>query len=121
MLYAKAAAHNSRCTFVEYPTGKHMDTWLAGGDHYWRTILQFLEQNVPENKGSGTFSFRIFGIPTIESPHSPITHCIARAVSSFVHQTFLLGQCQYRDVESFAKGYFRFGCQMFLEILISIC
>lgn len=71
MLYAKAAAHNSRCTFVEYPTGKHMDTWLAGGDHYWRTILQFLEQNVPENKGSGTFSFRIFGIPTIESPHSP--------------------------------------------------
>ncbi|PSS15486.1 Protein bem46 like [Actinidia chinensis var. chinensis] len=50
MLYAKAAAHNRRCTFVEFPTGMHMDTWLAGGDRYWRTIQLFFEQNVPENK-----------------------------------------------------------------------
>uniref|UniRef100_A0A5B7AZ57 Peptidase S9 prolyl oligopeptidase catalytic domain-containing protein n=1 Tax=Davidia involucrata TaxID=16924 RepID=A0A5B7AZ57_DAVIN len=50
MLYAKAAAHNRRCIFVEFPTGMHMDTWLAGGDRYWRTIQLFLEQNVPENK-----------------------------------------------------------------------
>ncbi|PWA94891.1 hypothetical protein CTI12_AA055670 [Artemisia annua] len=34
MLYAKVAAHNKRCTFVEFPTGMHMDTWIAGGDHY---------------------------------------------------------------------------------------
>uniref|UniRef100_A0A5B7AWN7 Peptidase S9 prolyl oligopeptidase catalytic domain-containing protein n=1 Tax=Davidia involucrata TaxID=16924 RepID=A0A5B7AWN7_DAVIN len=51
MLYAKTAAHNRQCIFVEFPTGMHMDTWLAGGDRYWRTIQQFLEQNVPENKG----------------------------------------------------------------------
>uniref|UniRef100_A0A7N0UU25 Peptidase S9 prolyl oligopeptidase catalytic domain-containing protein n=1 Tax=Kalanchoe fedtschenkoi TaxID=63787 RepID=A0A7N0UU25_KALFE len=50
MLYAKAAAHNNRCLFVEFPTGMHMDTWLAGGDRYWRTIKLYLEQNVPEKK-----------------------------------------------------------------------
>ena len=47
MLYAKAAAHNQQCVFEQFPTGMHMDTWLAGGDHYWRTIQRFLEQNVP--------------------------------------------------------------------------
>ncbi|KAL7189206.1 hypothetical protein ACSBR1_038962 [Camellia fascicularis] len=50
MLYAKAAAHNSRCIFVDFPNGMHMDTWLSGGDRYWRTVQLFLEQNVPENK-----------------------------------------------------------------------
>ncbi|XP_007012712.2 PREDICTED: protein bem46 isoform X1 [Theobroma cacao] len=50
MLYAKAAAHNRQCLFVEFPAGMHMDTWLAGGDHYWRTIQQFFEQHVPEKK-----------------------------------------------------------------------
>ncbi|KAF7806777.1 alpha/beta hydrolase domain-containing protein WAV2 [Senna tora] len=48
MLYAKAAARNNRCSFVEFPTGMHMDTWLAGGDTYWRTIQEFLEQHAPE-------------------------------------------------------------------------
>lgn len=48
MLYAKAAAHNKRCTFVEFPTGMHMDTWIAGGDHYWKAIRTFLQQNVLE-------------------------------------------------------------------------
>ncbi|KAJ9688001.1 hypothetical protein PVL29_013966 [Vitis rotundifolia] len=48
MLYAKAAARNRRCIFVEFPTGMHMDTWLAGGDNYWKTIQLFLEQNVPK-------------------------------------------------------------------------
>lgn len=51
MLYAKAAACNRQCLFVEFPTGMHMDTWLAGGDRYWRTIEQFLEQTVLEKKG----------------------------------------------------------------------
>ncbi|KAK6126775.1 hypothetical protein DH2020_039483 [Rehmannia glutinosa] len=50
MLYAKAAAHNRQCSFVEFPTGMHMDTWLAGGDRYWRTIQEFLAKNVPEMK-----------------------------------------------------------------------
>ncbi|GMN53050.1 hypothetical protein TIFTF001_022189 [Ficus carica] len=49
-LYAKAAAHNRRCVFVEFPTGMHMDTWLAGGDNYWKTIQQFLQRYVPERK-----------------------------------------------------------------------
>ncbi|XP_038696894.1 alpha/beta hydrolase domain-containing protein WAV2-like isoform X2 [Tripterygium wilfordii] len=48
LLYAKAAAHNKKCIFVEFPNGMHMDTWLSGGDHYWRTIQQFLEEHVPE-------------------------------------------------------------------------
>ena len=50
MLYAKAAAHNRQCLFVEFPTGMHMDTWLAGGDHYWRTIQQLFERHVQEKK-----------------------------------------------------------------------
>ncbi|XP_024960485.1 protein bem46-like isoform X1 [Cynara cardunculus var. scolymus] len=48
MLYAKAAAHNKRCTFVDFPTGMHMDTWLAGGDHYWKSVRTFIQQNVLE-------------------------------------------------------------------------
>ncbi|KAL1808881.1 alpha/beta hydrolase domain-containing protein WAV2 [Daucus carota subsp. sativus] len=48
MLYAKAAAHNRSCQFVDFPNGMHMDTWISGGDHYWRTIQSFLEENVPE-------------------------------------------------------------------------
>lgn len=62
MLYAKAAARNRECLFVEFPTGMHMDTWLAGGDHYWRTIQDFLEQTAPDKEedesprdSSGTF------------------------------------------------------------------
>lgn len=50
MLYARAAAHNQQCSFVEFPTGMHMDTWLAGGDHYWRSIQEFLEKTVPDKK-----------------------------------------------------------------------
>ncbi|XP_047943279.1 alpha/beta hydrolase domain-containing protein WAV2-like [Salvia hispanica] len=54
MLYAKAAARNQQCSFVEFPTGMHMDTWLSGGDRYWRTIQEFLEKTVPEKKDSGS-------------------------------------------------------------------
>lgn len=54
ILYAKAAAHNRRCLFVDFPSGMHMDTWLAGGDHYWRTIQQFIDQYVPEKKENGS-------------------------------------------------------------------
>ncbi|XP_049413268.1 alpha/beta hydrolase domain-containing protein WAV2 isoform X2 [Solanum stenotomum] len=50
MLYAKAAARNRQCLFVEFPSGMHMDTWLAGGDHYWRTIQKYLEETVPVKK-----------------------------------------------------------------------
>ncbi|PON54868.1 Alpha/beta hydrolase fold [Parasponia andersonii] len=50
MLYAKAAAHNMHCVFAEFPSGMHMDTWLSGGDRYWRTIQEFLLQHVPERK-----------------------------------------------------------------------
>ncbi|XP_051148597.1 alpha/beta hydrolase domain-containing protein WAV2 isoform X1 [Andrographis paniculata] len=49
MLYAKAAAHNQQCTFVQFPTGMHMDTWMVSGDRYWRTIQEFFEKTVPEN------------------------------------------------------------------------
>ncbi|KAE8682926.1 Alpha/beta-Hydrolases superfamily protein isoform 4 [Hibiscus syriacus] len=50
MLYAKAAARNRRCQFVEFPTGMHMDTWLVEGDQYWKTIKQFLDQHMPKKK-----------------------------------------------------------------------
>ncbi|KAI9191598.1 hypothetical protein LWI28_010656 [Acer negundo] len=50
LLYAKAATRNNECKFVDFPNGMHMDTWLTGGDQYWRTIQQFLEQHVPEKR-----------------------------------------------------------------------
>lgn len=50
MLYAKAAARNKHCKFVEFPTGMHMDTWLAGGDQYWRSIQEFLAEHVRKKK-----------------------------------------------------------------------
>lgn len=55
ILYAKAATHNKQCIFVDFPNGMHMDTWLTGGDRYWRTIQLFLEQNVPKNKENDSY------------------------------------------------------------------
>ncbi|XP_058108534.1 alpha/beta hydrolase domain-containing protein WAV2 isoform X2 [Magnolia sinica] len=52
MLFDKAIEHNRRCLFVDFPTGMHMDTWLVGGDRYWRSIQLFLAQNLPEDKTS---------------------------------------------------------------------
>ncbi|CAN6863622.1 unnamed protein product [Brassica oleracea] len=54
MLYAKAATRNSQCTFVEFPSGMHMDTWLTGGDVYWRTVMQFLAKHAPEERKADT-------------------------------------------------------------------
>lgn len=72
ILYAKAAARNNRCRFVDFPTGMHMDTWLTGGDNYWKTIQDFLEQHAPEQKESssssnnnGNFFLRLFSFSTL--------------------------------------------------------
>lgn len=57
MLYAKAAVHNRECIFQAFPSGMHMDTWLTGGDPYWKEIQQFFELHVPEkteNESSST-------------------------------------------------------------------
>ncbi|KAL7602188.1 alpha/beta hydrolase domain-containing protein WAV2 [Lactuca sativa] len=54
MLYAKAAARNKGCTFVDFPNGMHMDTWLAGGDLYWKTVQSFLQKNVIQNNDTET-------------------------------------------------------------------
>ncbi|KAL6656937.1 hypothetical protein ACP70R_004717 [Stipagrostis hirtigluma subsp. patula] len=48
MLYDKASEHNKNCRFVDFPSGMHMDTWMSGGDRYWRTIQLFLDQYAPE-------------------------------------------------------------------------
>ncbi|KAK1302299.1 hypothetical protein QJS10_CPB12g01740 [Acorus calamus] len=47
MLYEKAIEHNRRCLFIEFPSGMHMDTWISGGDRYWRIIQLFLGKNIP--------------------------------------------------------------------------
>lgn len=52
MLYAKAATQNQQCLFVAFPTGTHMDTWLTGGDRYWRTVKEFIEKTVSDRKDS---------------------------------------------------------------------
>lgn len=46
VLYNKAREHNDKCISVDFPTGMHMDTWISGGDRYWRTIQLFLRNNV---------------------------------------------------------------------------
>lgn len=75
MLYAKAAARNQQCLFVEFPTGMHMDTWLAGGDRYWRTIQEFLEKTVPEKKDSGSSRMGKF-CTLLQSPNTYVLHYI---------------------------------------------
>lgn len=55
MLYAKASARNRQCLFVDFPSGMHMDTWLSGGDRYWRTVRDFLERVVSDKKDCGPF------------------------------------------------------------------
>ncbi|CAA0836820.1 alpha/beta-Hydrolases superfamily protein [Striga hermonthica] len=50
LLYAKAAARNRQCLFIDFPTGMHMDTWLSGGDRYWATIKEFLAKRIQEKK-----------------------------------------------------------------------
>lgn len=52
LLYNKAIETNSECLFVDFPNGMHMDTWLSGGDRYWRTIQLFLDQYVPQTRRS---------------------------------------------------------------------
>lgn len=52
MLYDKAVEHNRNCRFVDFPSGMHMDTWISGGDRYWRTIELFLDQYTPEVQSS---------------------------------------------------------------------
>ncbi|PKA49585.1 hypothetical protein AXF42_Ash004125 [Apostasia shenzhenica] len=55
LLHSKAVKYNSCCLFVDFPSGMHMDTWLSGGDRYWRTIQLFLQKyiQVQESNWSG--------------------------------------------------------------------
>ncbi|CAN6199766.1 unnamed protein product, partial [Urochloa humidicola] len=48
MLYDKAVEDNRNCRFVDFPSGMHMDTWMSGGDRYWRAIQLFLDQYAAE-------------------------------------------------------------------------
>lgn len=57
MLYAKAVENNLRCHFVDFPNGMHMDTWLSGGDRYWRNIQLFLDQHLPQAEEAKTEKF----------------------------------------------------------------
>ncbi|CAA6659344.1 unnamed protein product [Spirodela intermedia] len=41
------ATRKGQCTFVDFPAGRHMDTWLSGGDRYWVVIQLFLSQHAP--------------------------------------------------------------------------
>ncbi|CAA7395651.1 unnamed protein product [Spirodela intermedia] len=47
MLHAEATRKGRQCTFVDFPAGRHMDTWLSGGDRYWVVIQLFLSQHAP--------------------------------------------------------------------------
>jgi len=50
-LYVAAQETSSaQHTFVEFPDGMHMDTWMQGGERYWRSIAIFLQNNAA---GSG--------------------------------------------------------------------
>eukprot|EP00850_Spirogloea_muscicola_P008434 SM000045S16179 [mRNA] locus=s45:109432:111698:+ [translate_table: standard] len=45
----KADPRNA-AVFVEFRTGAHMDTWVKGGERYWRVLELFLRQHVMEQK-----------------------------------------------------------------------
>ncbi|XP_072971346.1 alpha/beta hydrolase domain-containing protein WAV2 isoform X1 [Typha angustifolia] len=46
ILYDKHVEHNRQCMFVDFPSGMHMDTWISGGDRYWRTIQLYLDSKM---------------------------------------------------------------------------
>lgn len=50
VLYEKAIQHNNNCLFIDFPSGMHMDTWISGGDRYWRVLQLFLDQYGPERQ-----------------------------------------------------------------------
>ncbi|PWA48501.1 hypothetical protein CTI12_AA420760 [Artemisia annua] len=70
ILYAKAAAHNKCCTFVEFPTGMHVDTWIVDGDHSWKTVQTFLQQIFSEKKAGESH------------PESNATNCFLTLICS---------------------------------------
>lgn len=39
----QAATKAADRTYVEFPTGMHMDTWLRGRESYWRALQDFLD------------------------------------------------------------------------------
>lgn len=53
-LYA-AARNNPKCLFTDFETGMHMDTWMRGGDRYWRVLRLFLHHHAggPPALGGG--------------------------------------------------------------------
>jgi pimeloyl-ACP methyl ester carboxylesterase len=44
-LYIAAQRNSGYRSFVEFPHGMHMDTWMRGGEHYWKSIESFMKQH----------------------------------------------------------------------------
>eukprot|EP00897_Mesotaenium_endlicherianum_P004691 jgi/Mesen1/424/ME000100S10650 len=44
----EATTGNPSTYFVEFRTGMHMDTWLRGGESYWRVLQIFLDRHTNE-------------------------------------------------------------------------
>ncbi|CAM6024488.1 unnamed protein product [Sphagnum balticum] len=44
-LYIAARKNSGYRSFVEFPHGMHMDTWMRGGEHYWKSIESFMKQH----------------------------------------------------------------------------
>ncbi|KAL2653958.1 hypothetical protein R1flu_022086 [Riccia fluitans] len=49
-----AAQSNADRQLIEFPTGMHMDTWLRGGDRYWRVLQLFLEKHACDRSANGS-------------------------------------------------------------------
>lgn len=43
---------SAKHTFVEFPDGMHMDTWMQGGERYWRSIEIYLQNNAASSRSS---------------------------------------------------------------------
>ncbi|CAI7752632.1 unnamed protein product, partial [Closterium sp. NIES-54] len=53
-LYAEAQRNTGGSSlFVEVAAGGHMDTWLRGGQRYWRVLSLFIAHHAGEGVGGG--------------------------------------------------------------------
>lgn len=52
-LFEAAQEHSvAQHTFVEFPDGMHMDTWMQGGERYWRSIEVFMQNHAAGSAAS---------------------------------------------------------------------
>ncbi|BBN00074.1 uncharacterized protein MPTK1_1g26170 [Marchantia polymorpha subsp. ruderalis] len=68
-----AAQLNADRQLIEFPNGMHMDTWLKGGDRYWRVLQLYLDKHASGSGHGATFSSDISSNGGVSESRSQIS------------------------------------------------